>query len=129
MAQHDRNGRITAFNFHFFTIICYMSRVEANQRFRFPREFLNPNETIAGLGWYSGPPISGGAERRPSYFVLEKVFSPLPFFYFLHRVVPILLRKTKKSLFPILKSVTQVKRRVTPPASAQLEPRRSKKGH
>ena len=72
MAQHDRNGRITGFNFHFFTIMCYISRVEANQRFRFSREFLNPNKTIAGLGRYSGPPISGGAERRPSYAVFQK---------------------------------------------------------
>ena len=31
----------------------------------------------------------------------RKYFLLLPYFFFLHRVVPILLRKTKKSLFPI----------------------------
>ena len=67
IAQNNRNGRVTKFIFHFYTMIWNMSRVVENQRFRFPRVFFRPYETRAGLGWYFGPSISGGATLRPSY--------------------------------------------------------------
>ena len=37
-----------------------------NQSFRYPRVCFRPNETIARVGRYSGPSLSGGAVLRPN---------------------------------------------------------------